>query len=460
MPIRHFLTAGVAFATAGVIAAVPAIAPPLTPRDVQVVKSTEVELSASLYQTLVNTFFGAEPDTAAGFPGLAQLLLRLQAGGDVAAQNAIQGFFDVGASEVLRQYLTAANPSFLAGVAAINTFFNGGGTNGVYDLPQDNASLFGVSGLVYLRLLAAGLAPEQQQVINDLFQGGFSQVVETQLLSRTTDPDQTQFIEDFFEGGVTQNVYTSLLAATTDPQQLTVINDFFTGGATQVVKTQLTSRTTDPNQLADINAFFPDPANDYAGGISENVRIRLLAATTDPDQQAFINEYFDNGISGAIRFLLAGPAPVVVMAKSAAPEAATFSAAVVEDDPAPAAVVAKDPTPAAAVVAKDPAPAAAVAADPAPAAEAAPAPDPKPKFTAKISEKAADEEEAVDTTDGNKAEPIIIVGNGGAKPGSGSWGIFGQIAQAIHDTIANAGKPAAPADSTGSETSGAESGGS
>jgi hypothetical protein len=449
MPIRHFLTAGVAFATAGVIAAVPAIAPPLTPRDVQVVKSTEVELTASLYQTLVNTFFGVEPDTAAGFPGLAQLLLRLQAGSDTAAQDAIQGFFDVGISEVLRQYLVAANPTNTVGNTFINAFFNEQGL--------DTPAFYGVPGVVYLRLLAAGLAPEQQKVIDDLFEGGFSQVVETQLLSRTTDPDQTQFIEDFFEGGVTQNVYTSLLAATGDPQQQQVINDFFTGGATQVVKTQLTSRTTDPNQLADINAFFPDPETGYAGGISENVRIRLLAATTDPDQQAFINEYFDNGISGAVRFLLAGPAPVVMMAKSAAPEVSTFSAAVVADDPAPAAASTPDPTPAAA---KDPAPAAVAAADPAPAAEAAPAPDPKPKFTAKISEKAADEEEAVDTTDGNKAEPIIIVGNGGAKPGSGSWGIFGQIAQAIHDTIANAGKPAAPADSTGSETSGAESGGS
>jgi hypothetical protein len=112
------------------------------------------------------------------------------------------------------------------------------------------------------------------------------------------------------------------------------------------------------------------------------------------------------------------------------------------------------------VVAKDPAPVAVAAADPAPAAEAAPAPDPKPKFTAKISEKAADEEDAVDTTDGNKAEPIIIVGTGGPKSGSGSWGIFGQVAQAVHDAIANAGKPAAPAASTGSETGGTESGAS
>jgi hypothetical protein len=243
------------------------------------------------------------------------------------------------------------------------------------------------------------------------------------------------------------------------PEQEIVVDDLFSGGFSAVVETQLLSRTSDPDQQKVIEDFF-------AGGVSEVVRTQLLARTiTDPTGTDLVNEFFDNGISGVVRYLLVGPAPSdpneMMMAKTAAPEVSTFSAAAVVDDPAPAAATsAPDPTPTAAVVAKDPAPAAVAAADPAPAVEAAPAPDPKPKFTAKISEKEADEEEAVDTTDGNKAEPIIIVGEGGAKPGTGSWGVFGQVAQAIHDTIANLSKPAAPASSTGSETDGADSGAS
>ena len=454
MPIRHFLTTGVAFATAGMIAAVPAIAPPLQPRDVAVVKATEaqVNLAASLTLTdLINVYFGVTPEGAFdpveplpavdpgaagtfGFSGLIYQLLHKQQGTYEPGAELVDGFFQTGLSEVLRQWLVAANPDFAAGVAFLNTFFNEAGAA--------NPAMFGVPGVIYLRLLAAGaagdLTPDQMQVISDLFEGGFSQVVETQLLSRTTDPDQIEFIEDFFEGGITQNVWTSLTAATTDPDQLTVINDFFTGGVTQNVRTSLLAATTDPNQLADIAAFFPDAYTGYAGGISENVRIRLLAATTDPDQQAFINEYFDNGITGAIRFLLVGPAPEpppepIMMLKTA----------VVEETPAPKVEALST----ASSLAQDSSPV--VQAASAPVAEPAP-PAADPTFTAKISEstEGTEEEDATtDVTDGNKVEPIIIEGSGGPKKGTGSWGIFGQIAKNVHDAIAAAGKkPAAPAD--------------
>ena len=72
MPIRHILTAGVAFATAGMIAAVPAIAPPLQPRDVQVVKATEaqIKLAAQLnLADLINVFFGVTPEGCLGSHG-------------------------------------------------------------------------------------------------------------------------------------------------------------------------------------------------------------------------------------------------------------------------------------------------------------------------------------------------------------------------------------------------------
>jgi hypothetical protein len=103
-----------------------------------------------------------------------------------------------------------------------------------------------------------------------------------------------------------------------------------------------------------------------------------------------------------------------------------------------------DATPAAAVAS---APAAAAPAAAAPAA----APAEAPKFTAKVKDKSvADETATADLTDGNKAEPVIIVGAGGPKSGSGSWGVFGQIADAVSQAISGAG--AAPSGGSPSST--------
>ena len=61
MPVRTFVTTGVAFATAGMIAVVPAIAPPLAPRDAQIVRDTQVELTLTI-QDLINVFWGVNPE--------------------------------------------------------------------------------------------------------------------------------------------------------------------------------------------------------------------------------------------------------------------------------------------------------------------------------------------------------------------------------------------------------------
>jgi hypothetical protein len=495
MPIRHFLTAGVAFATAGMIAAVPAIAPPLQPHDVQVVKATEaqIKLAAQLNLTdLINVFFGVTPQGAypSDPPVPGEHLLPPVT--DAAGTSGISG--------VVYQLLYQQQGTYTPSLQSLDAFFNGG-----------------FASLAELYLLASNTDPDQQAAISAFFDG-ISELVRLILLDNTTNPDAADAINTFFDNGVSGLVHEFLNTvgpAETDelvniffnidnpldsenpsqfgvsgvtyqllkasgvlsPEQEIVVDDLFTGGFSAVVETQLLSRTSDPDQQKVIEDFF-------AGGVSEVVRTQLLARTvTDPTGTDLINEFFDNGISGVVRYLLVGPAPVDPSALMAfktlsavenieastpvepkakattvdEPKVETLAAVV--DDPAPAAATsAPDPTPTAAVVAKDPAPAAVAAADPAPAA--APAPDPKPKFTAKISEKDADEEEAVDTTDGNKAEPIIIVGEGGPKSGSGSWGVFGQVAQAIHDTIANLSKPATPAASTGSETGGAESGAS
>ncbi|WP_319453799.1 MULTISPECIES: hypothetical protein [unclassified Mycobacterium] len=476
MPIRHFLTVGVAFATAGMIAAVPAIAPPLQPRDVQVVKATEaqIKLAAQLNLTdLVNVFFGVTPQGAfpSDPPVPGEPLLPPVT--DAAGTSGISG--------VIYQLLRQQQGGYTPGVASLDAFFNGG-----------------VASLVELYLLASNSDPDQQAAISAFFDG-VSELVRLILLDNTTDPDAEDAINTFFDNGTSGLVHQLLNTigpAETDelvniffnidnpldsenasqfgasgvtyqllkssgvlsPEQEIVVDDLFSGGMSAVVHTQLRSRTSDPDQQRVIDDFF-------GGGVSEVVRTQLLARTiTDPTGTDLVNEFFDNGISGVVRYLLVGPAPVdpneMMLAKSSA---VTES---VEEQPTLPKVEAlkveapkvETPKVEAAVATPLAASAPAVAADPAPAAEAAPAPDPKPKFTAKISEKAADEEEAEDTTDGNKVEPIIIVGTGGPKPGSGSWGIFGQVAQAIHDTIANAGKPASPAASTESETGGAESG--
>jgi hypothetical protein len=439
MALRAYLKAGAAFATAGIVAAVPAIAPPLSPHDVKVARDTEVALTANDYQSIVNTFFGKYPGSTDspglwGISGVVHQYAKEIAGPNEQYQNAVDGFFASGVSEVVRQYLIASTVPDSPQAALINGFFSGGITevahlltlanttdptlvpyiNAFYDQEQPNAALKGIPGVIFLRLMASDLTPEQKSVVNDFFQGGATQVVWNQLLARTSDP-----------------------------QQVDTINDFFTGGVTEVVRRQLLSRTTDPNQYADIDAFFPNSYTGYGGGISENVRIRLLAATTDPVQHDLINGFFDEGISEVVRYLLVGPAPVPPEEPEpfAPTTLARFSAPAEEPAGATDPV---DATPAAAVAS---APAAAAPAAAAPAA----APAEAPKFTAKVKDKSvADETATADLTDGNKAEPVIIVGAGGPKSGSGSWGVFGQIADAVSQAISGAG--AAPSGGSPSST--------
>ena len=350
---------------------------------------------AELYLLASTTDSDQRDAIAAFFDGVSELvrLILLDNTTDPDAADAINTFFDNGVSGLVHELLNTIGPAETDEL--VNIFFN-------IDNPLDgeNPSQFGASGVTYQLLKDSGvLSPEQEIVVDDLFSGGISAVVQTQLRSRTSDPDQQRVIDDFFGGGVSE-----------------------------VVRTQLLARTV-----------------------------------TDPTGTDLVNEFFDNGISGVVRYLLVGPAPVDPTAFSTLSATEDIAESTLEepkakaptvDEPKVDTLAAKvadakpaDTTPAAPVAVVAPVPAAV----PAPVAETpvAPAPDPKPKFTAKISEKTADEEEAEDTTDGNKAEPIIIVGEGGPKPGSGSWGIFGQVAQAVHDTIANAGKPAAPADSHG-----------
>ncbi|MCP9271759.1 hypothetical protein [Mycolicibacterium arenosum] len=455
MALRPLLTAGIAVASAGVLALTPTIVPQLTEAQKNVVAMAEeqVTLAANL-QDLINVFFGVDPapnddnippvtDAAgtAGFPGLIYQLLSEQQGGFAPNRAVLDQFFQFGLKEVVRQQLLLNNPS---NAQFINDFFDGGLTQLAYRYASSgvttpnqqvyldyffnqyspNPALSGFSGVSYVRFKEAALAgditPEQAQFIEDLYvNGGFTAVVRRQLLSGTSDPVQRQFLNDFFDGGVTQ-----------------------------VVRTQLLSSTQDPQQLRDIALFFPDATTGYEGGITENIQDRFLAANSDPQQQAIINAFFDEGVAEVVRLLLVGPKPVPDEAEETF-AARTFTASEVEDAGAPAPAAEPGQGDAEQLSAPAPAPAAPKGDDAPPVAApvaVAPAADPTPNELAKSQVNAGAEEDATEAVkDGNKAEvtPILPFGSEG-KSGSGSWGVFGQVADAIGKTIAGAGGGAQP----------------
>jgi hypothetical protein len=501
MAVRTFVTAGVAFAAASAVAATVAIAPPMSPRDVQVAKSTEVSLNALVTDPALAQLIDSYFDSGAAAV-VQDLLLGIV--GDGAPADLINGYFDTGLSEVVRQILVAANPTNAVGNEAINIFFNGDNPFGDLD-PDDptvntgvssNPALFGVSGLVYARLLAAGLAPEQQAVVTDFFTGGATQVVLNQLLSRTADPNQRKVITDFFAGGATQVVLNQLLARTSDPQQQQFLNDFFGGGASLVAYRQLggdvgtpNTVTADPDDVLPtstpyLSAFFGinnnvlDPEGTGSPGLSGAAGVvlqRLLAGNADSTQQSLIHGFFETGISEVIRQILVEPQapPVNTLAR-------TFKVADVQEDPAPVDLtpgdtelnaaanlkpVDSDPAPVIekkAKIATEPVQAVqpAVAAAPVAPAVASPPPVQAPAPAAPVVVKTVDEDDTEDSNDvtdamktGNKVvvDPILITGaNGrGPKAGEGSWGVFGQVADAIGKTIAGASAPKTSTGSTG-----------
>ena len=56
--VRPYLKAAIAFAAAGIMVAVPAFAPSLSPNDTRVARDATVAPTANDYQSIINTFFG------------------------------------------------------------------------------------------------------------------------------------------------------------------------------------------------------------------------------------------------------------------------------------------------------------------------------------------------------------------------------------------------------------------
>lgn len=485
MAVRPFIMSGVAFAAAGAVAATVALAPPMSPGEVRVARDTQVNLNALITNpdlvNLINVYFGELPDDAdaagapPGFIGLAgvvhQLLLGANAN-DPDAKEVLDAYFGSGLADVVRIYLTRGNTDQVT-VDQINTYFGGGLSelvryrmllfNGdptqrayintffgdaVNDDGSEDSAQNGVQGLFYKGLVNTGLSTEQRQLLDTFFNAP------TKYNSQAVDVDGTLTgNSNPARRGSFGVLYNTIKNSGLSPDQQATLDQFWDGGTSEVVKQRLLASTGDPTQKLDIETFFD-------GGIFENIRWRLLAgANGDQNSIDLTNEYFDNGISGVVRYLLVGPAPVAPPPEEPPAQETLLRAASVNSAPA----VTADPVETTPVVDKKlaarvaPAPAPVVADAPkvdaapvvadAPKVEAAPAPAAQP--AAKTDEKA--DEKTGGTTDvtdamksGNKVEvdPIILEGGGGGASKPHGWGMFGQIAEAIGKAISGANAPA------------------
>jgi hypothetical protein len=422
MAVRPLLTTAVSVAAAVTVTASMALAPPLAPRDVKIVKDTQVALSADegLIKALIDGYF-YDGD---GTEGIFQALLNRFAGGDTAATALINDYFDVAPQYALGQYLLA-NTTDPAIAEYIKAYFGG----------SDPSVPFGPPEAERLWLLQHFQDPVQQHVINEYFDGGPPAVIEEQLLSRFQDPQQQEFITDYFSGGPPAVIRKQLITRFTDPQQQKTINDYFGDpanpdpngqiGPPAVIRTQLLSRFTDPAQQEFIKEYFGDPNNEGAFGPGIVIRDQLLARTSDPVQQALIAGYFAGGPKEVLRLLFdpvdSTPAPVMAFsARAAAPETPD---PVAPDDSTPAA---DSGTPAPTLAAATaPAPAATPAADPAPAKGSS-------KIAADSTGGATDVTDAM--KDGNKVivEPLGSSSSKDGKGGGDGFNVFNQLAAAVH----------------------------
>ena len=122
MAVRTFVTSGVAFVAAGAVAATVALAPPMSPRDVQVAKSTEVSLNALVtdpaLQELINDYFNS------GVAAVVQQLLINVVGEDGTASDVINAFFDGGTTQLAYRFLGGDFDGDPSTTPFLSTFFN------------------------------------------------------------------------------------------------------------------------------------------------------------------------------------------------------------------------------------------------------------------------------------------------------------------------------------------------
>jgi hypothetical protein len=508
MAVRTFVTSGVAFVAAGAVAATVALAPPMSPRDIQVAKSTEVSLNALVtdpaLQELINDYFNS------GVAAVVQQLLNDVIPAGSTASDVINDFFDGGTSQLAYRALGGdfTDPST---TPFLSTFFN---INNPLGVDTENPALFGVSGVTLQALqdaADAGLIPAPLFGLIDLFyQGGTPAVTQFLLnIALAGAPAAQQLTNDFFNGG-TSLVTFRLLGGDTgtpltppdpnNPGALADTSSPFLSAFFNINNNILDPDGSDSPGLSGASGVVlqalhdggvnADQVNDFfSGGVPLVVQNQLEALAPNEQIKNLINGFFTIGVSEVIRQILTEPPTVPDEPEPPAgnedlTSARVFNAAAVQQDPDLEAAGAdlKDLTPvdkdvkpvvekkakitkgpvqavvpvSAPVVtppAQDPAPATPVVVkdDPTPVKDEDPVVKPVVKDNTKD---AGDNDVTDDIKNGNKVEvdPILLLGaNGrGPKPGEGSWGVFGQVADAIGNAVKGAVTPKkAPAKTEG-----------
>ena len=250
---RPVVVTGIALATAGILVAVPAIAPPLTARDVQVAEDVQSALSTAQ----VNLALSAEAISAAldAFPDggpVNALLAGIGAEvGDPVLSAVIDAFPDGGPLDAVLAGIGAAVGDPVLS-AVIGAFPDGGPLNAV---------LAGISVAVGDPVLTAAI-----EAFPD---GGPIDAVLAAISEAVGDPVLTAAIEAFPDGGPLNAVLAGIGAAVGDPVLSAVIDAFPDGGPLDAVLAGIGERS-DPVLSAVIDAF-PDggPLGAVLAGIGE-----------------------------------------------------------------------------------------------------------------------------------------------------------------------------------------------
>ncbi|MFC7676696.1 hypothetical protein ACFQWH_26685 [Mycolicibacterium sp. GCM10028919] len=506
MALRPFITAGVAFAAAGAVAATVAIAPPMSPGEVKVAQKTEVDLNANLTD-LINTYFRefpGNPDNAGTIhaAGVIQQLLQNANVNDPRGTAVIDSYFEEGLSDVVRLLLTRDNVDevsrdqinlfFNEGLSEvaryrllmyqadptlqrqINTFFG----DSVNADGSENIAQVGFQGLFYDALVGTGLSADQRRLLDTFFNAPTalnSQAVPVfqpklgpdgkPLFDADGNPVYVQAVKDgvpvvdangnpvYVITGYVGNpnparrgsfgvIYNTIRNTGLSPDQQATLDQFWDGGTTEVVRQRLLSSTGDQGQRDTINQYFD-------GGIDEVIRVRLVDGAADERSKDLWNEFFDNGVTGVVRYLLTGPVPEVEsppVPPTTPPVVTTLVAGVAESTTADtqlAAAVEENQEPAEQVAPQARKVEAAPVAAPAPAPATAPV-----ESTSAVKQEAVSEveEEDAEVKDGNKVEPVIIIPGGGGSSdgvrGGGAWGVFKPAFAAV-DSMIKGSKPSA-----------------
>ena len=343
MAIRPFITAGVAFAAAGAVAATVAIAPPMSPGDVKVAKDTDVALNALVTDPalvpLINAYFNEPPDgIRTGATGVIQQLLLAASQNDLIGQALINTYFLGGATSIAQVFLTAFNPD-PAAREQINTFFDGGlsevarlrllwATNDptqralinryfgefVNDNGGDNIAQNGAQGLAWKFLADRGLDPQQRAVLDTFWNAPTqynSQAVPLTraVLKRVVVDGKVSYEPVLDEDGVpVRTVYEPVRDANGNPTydangNLILSTDLigFVGnsnparrGSFGVLYNTIKGTGLSPDQQVALDEY-------WDGGATEVIRNRLVNAAGDPVQKALVETYFDGGVDEVIR---------------------------------------------------------------------------------------------------------------------------------------------------------------